>query len=147
VGVLSNLITTPVTLLIIYLFRKARLRTKRPSRITTALKTTNPEVAAKAENVIADANEQDKKKNKKKKGIPWWWRIVAWLLCVVLIAVSTVFVLFYGIQFGDEKARKWLSSILLSFVTGMLFTQPLKVLYYCQNFSNGLPEIDQTPLN
>ena len=30
-------------------------------------------------------------------------------------------------QFGDEKARKWLTSIVFSFISGLLFTQPIKV--------------------
>lgn len=34
----------------------------------------------------------------------------------------------YGISFGDEKTSKWLSSLLISFVSSVLVTQPLKVL-------------------
>ena len=33
-----------------------------------------------------------------------------------------------GIEFGDEKVRNWLISLIISFLTGILVTQPLKVI-------------------
>ena len=54
--------------------------------------------------------------------------MVAWILVVVSIVLSTLFTLFYGIQFGDEKARKWLTSMIISIFTSILITQPIKVI-------------------
>jgi hypothetical protein len=43
------------------------------------------------------------------------------------MAVSATFVIIKGIEFGDEKCGKWLSSLLISFLSSVLITQPLQV--------------------
>ena len=59
--------------------------------------------------------------------MPWWCRIVAWLLLWLSTACAVAFVNFYGISFKDETCRKWLFSMLVSVVTSVFFTQPIKV--------------------
>jgi len=69
-------------------------------------------------------------KNKKKKKsltFPWWFKIIAYALSFIFMAVSSAVVIFQGIEFGDEKCGKWLSSLVISFFTSVLLTQPLKV--------------------
>jgi hypothetical protein len=43
------------------------------------------------------------------------------------MSVSSAVVIFKGIEFGEEKCGKWLSSLIISFFTSVLLTQPLKV--------------------
>ena len=74
--------------------------------------------------------EKEKNKRKKKKApfsLPWWFRIVGWILLAATTLTSSAFVLFYGVQFGDEKTKKWITSLLISFITSIFLTQPLKV--------------------
>ena len=52
IGFMSSLITTPITLIVIFLFRRSRLRKKRPSRISEALKD---------KNTVLDLGTQDEK--------------------------------------------------------------------------------------
>ncbi len=53
--------------------------------------------------------------------------LVGWALLWVTVITSVVFVTFYGVTFGDEKCRKWLTSMFVSVFTSVLFTQPIKV--------------------
>jgi len=50
------------------------------------------------------------------------------MLLWITVGVCVAFVTFYGIMFQDEKCKKWITSMIVSFVTSVLFTQPIKVL-------------------
>ena len=67
-------------------------------------------------------------KKKKRLSLPWWCSIIAWILLWITVGVCVAFVTFYGIMFQDEKCKKWITSMIVSFVTSVLFTQPIKVL-------------------
>jgi hypothetical protein len=45
----------------------------------------------------------------------------------VLVGVSILFIIARGIEFGDLKTQKWLTSILTSFFSSVFLTQPSKV--------------------
>ncbi|RWS31890.1 polycystic kidney disease protein 1-like protein 2-like protein [Leptotrombidium deliense] len=151
VGFFSNLIVFPPTFLIVLLFRKSRLRVLRPSRIQEALKKQGVEIRKndrRASNKLSSTtslvtldgakesfsvsqNAKTKKqmaKKKKKFMFPWWCRYIAWALCILSMIVSVFFLWAYGIQFGDEKTRKWVTSLIVSFFASILVTQPVKVL-------------------
>ncbi|KAG7154293.1 Polycystic kidney disease protein 1-like 2-like 4, partial [Homarus americanus] len=68
-----------------------------------------------------------KLKRKKKLTLPWWCVIIAWVLCAISIAVAVFFLWAYGIQFGNEKATKWLTALISSIFSSVLFTQPVKI--------------------
>ena len=59
--------------------------------------------------------------------IPWWCKIIAYLLSFACMFVSIFFIVIKGIEFGDEKVRKWITSLLVSFLTSVLLTQPIQV--------------------
>ncbi|XP_023225224.1 uncharacterized protein LOC111626157 [Centruroides sculpturatus] len=163
VGVMANLIVFPPTFLMITLFRKSRLRKLRPSRITEALKKQNekykPAISLKRpgsgestmklvdddasiKEVHDFSNKSDKKKKKKKFLFPWWCRYVAWLICLASIFVSVFFLWAYGVQFGDEKTKKWVTSLLISFFTSILITQPIKVFLVAMILSSLFKSVD-----
>ncbi|XP_063601108.1 uncharacterized protein LOC134777199 [Penaeus indicus] len=64
---------------------------------------------------------------RKKFTLPWWMSLVAWLLVVACIATSCFFLLMYGVMFGNSKATKWVTSLIVSFFSSILFIQPLKI--------------------
>ena len=75
------------------------------------------------------SNQCDRQPAKKKRlSLPWWCSIIAWMLLWITVGVCVAFVTFYGIMFQDEKCKKWITSMIVSFVTSVLFTQPIKVL-------------------
>ena len=65
---------------------------------------------------------------KKRLSLPWWCSIIAWILLWITVGVCMAFVTFYGIMFQDEKCKKWITSMIISFLSSILFTQPIKVL-------------------
>jgi hypothetical protein len=69
----------------------------------------------------------EKKKQKKELKFPWWTKIIAYVLSFVFAAVCIFFIIMQGISFGDDKCTKWLTSIMVSFVTSILLTQPIQV--------------------
>ena len=50
-----------------------------------------------------------------------------------MAAVSIFFVIVKGIEFGDEQVQKWLSAILVSLLSSILLTQPIKVIQIHKN--------------
>jgi len=89
-------------------------------------------------NYIVDEETQEqeekevKENNKKKRELkfPWWCKIFAYLLSFAFAGVSLFFVIVKGIEFGDEIVQKWLTSLLISFFTSLLLTQPLQVTFF-----------------
>jgi hypothetical protein len=80
-----------------------------------------------------DAAEQQKKMCA--FSLPWWCVIIGWILLFITVTLSVTFVTFYGIQFQDVKCKKWLTSMLISFFTSVLLTQPIKVLLFALFFA------------
>ena len=58
---------------------------------------------------------------------PWWCVFIAYGLSVILAAVSLFFIIIRGIEFGDTKIQKWLTTLLSSFVSSVILVQPVKV--------------------
>ncbi|XP_042202967.1 polycystic kidney disease protein 1-like 2 [Homarus americanus] len=144
VGMVSNIIVFLPSVLIVFIFRKSRPRRLRKSRIELALSRTREKAQHLAteekkdleKNQLDQARTSDskgsskiieKKEKKKKFTLPWWFALVAWLLVVACIAVSCFFLLMYGVMFGNSKATKWITSLVISFFTSILFVEPLKV--------------------
>jgi hypothetical protein len=96
----------------------------------------------------------DKKVNSRKKFmLPWWFKIVAYGLSFTVCGVSLFFIIAKGIQFGDEKVGKWLTSFVSSILSSFLITQPIQVslltaLFVCifrkSNSDKNIFDSDQT---
>ncbi|GIX93742.1 polycystin-1 [Caerostris extrusa] len=165
VGVMANFIVFPPTFLMITLFRKSKLRNLRPSHITEAIKKQSKSIQEKLSTlsrpssahsgttlILDDISQEDEsrrenrfgaqKKKKKKFLFPWWCRIIAWILAVSSIVVSCFFLWAYGVQFGDEKTKKWITSLLISFFSSILVTQPIKVFLVAMFFSAIFKTVD-----
>lgn len=59
--------------------------------------------------------------------LPWWCLPLVWLLVITLALLTLAFILFYGIMFGDYRARLWLTTLLFAFTSSLLLMTPLKV--------------------
>ena len=58
---------------------------------------------------------------------PWWCVFIAYGLSAIVATVSIFFIVVRGIEFGDTKIRKWLTSLLSSFFASVILIQPIKV--------------------
>ena len=59
--------------------------------------------------------------------LPWWCIFFAYGLALAMVAVSILFIIARGIEFGDSKTQKWLVALFIGFFSSILITQPLKV--------------------
>ncbi|CAF1068198.1 unnamed protein product [Adineta steineri] len=74
---------------------------------------------------------QSIKSNKTKRSqlmFPWWCLFFAYSLSFILVLVSSFFIIVRGIQFGDLKTQKWLTSLLSGFFSSIFLIQPLKIV-------------------
>ena len=129
---MTNLIVFPPTFLLVQFFRRIKRRNTRISRIKQILKQTKSQnmslinVESRLKN---EKNTKETKKNKNELKFPWWFKIFAYFLSFSFATVSLFFVIVKGIEFGDERVQKWLTSLIISFFSSLLLTQPLQVSY------------------
>ena len=107
------------SLLLVQLFRRLEPRRQQQSPLRQALAKINPDCAR-------FGTPTDRKK--KKKTLPWWFIFIAYGLCLILVAVSILFIIARGIEFGDVKTGQWLASIISGFFSSIILTQPLKIV-------------------
>jgi hypothetical protein len=112
------------SLFLVELFRRSRERITRSRLVYVS---TQKYLTNNYENLKKNYYYENKKAFRKLL-LPWWCRIVAFFICIVLIAISIFFILIKGIEFGEIKAKKWLTSLLVSFLASVFITQPLKVV-------------------
>jgi phosphatidylglycerophosphate synthase len=74
-------------------------------------------------------------KTKSPMTFPWWCLFIAYGLSLLMIVISMFFIIVRGIEFGDSKTQKWLTSVLTGFFSSILLTQPIKVEFvFFSNF-------------
>uniref|UniRef100_A0A8C5L722 Polycystin family receptor for egg jelly n=1 Tax=Jaculus jaculus TaxID=51337 RepID=A0A8C5L722_JACJA len=77
--------------------------------------------------------------------LPWWCAYIAWFWVFAASAVSSFFIVFYGLTYGYDKSMEWLFASLCSFCQSVFLVQPCKImlwsgartnqLKYCKNLS------------
>ena len=124
VGIITNLIVFPPSLLLIQLFKRSKRRKTRLNKFKKLLEKFNPN-NTKFE--VKKQNMKIRKSSNIELKFPWWFKIIAYVLSFLVACVCQFFVVTKGIVFGDEKVKNWLSSVLISFLSSVLLTQPLQV--------------------
>jgi hypothetical protein len=71
---------------------------------------------------------KDNKNHKLGLTFPWWCIFLAYGISLILVGLSILFIIARGIEFGELKSQKWLTSILSGFFSSIFLTQPMKVL-------------------
>ncbi len=126
IGIITNLIVFPPTLLLVQLFRRSKRRRPRLAKIKTILNQNIIINDLKEIKSISPIGEKEKRPKKELK-FPWWCKIIAYILSFAFGAVSAFFVIVKGIEFGNEKVTKWLTSVIISFFSSVFLTQPIQV--------------------
>ncbi|XP_035210182.1 polycystic kidney disease protein 1-like 2 [Stegodyphus dumicola] len=143
VGIMSNLIIFPPSFLMVFFFRKSRARSLRPSHVNVALEnqyerwrknygtlnqTEETSKSQKKQQRKVDEEAQLRSPSKKKRFLlPWWCIYISWLLVVASVGCSIFFLWAYGLQFGNVRTTKWLTSLLICFISSILLTEPIKI--------------------
>lgn len=116
-------------MLLVELFRRSRRYVERKEKISQVLENAANQKFKWTKNPLALNKEVYIEKNKLQKRFrfPWWVKIIAFILSHSLMVVSGTFVIIKGIEFGDQTVGKWLTSLVVAFLSSALLTQPLKV--------------------
>lgn len=124
------------SLLIVQFFRRIRSR----QQISTLYQ-------IKSSTQMFASNYTVKKKFELK--FPWWCLFIAYCLSFLIIVVSIFFIIVRGIEFGDLKTQKWLTSIVTGFFSSIFLTQPIKIIClailiicFCRNSIDEKEEVD-----
>ncbi|CAF3596750.1 unnamed protein product [Rotaria sp. Silwood1] len=122
IGIIVELLSLVPTLLLIQLFRRTSSRRsfQQASPLREAL------YKLKQQPMPVESN-------KKKQSIcmfPWWFLFIIYGLSFLLAISSTFFIIARGIEFGDLKTQKWLTSLISGFFSSILLIQPLKVILF-----------------
>ncbi|UJR06650.1 hypothetical protein I4U23_010936 [Adineta vaga] len=120
IGVIVELFALIPSLLLVQLFRRLRPRQKQEPPIRQAL--------YKVKSLPQDSLDKKNEMIKSSFMFPWWCIFIAYGLCIIFVGLSILFIIARGIEFGDGKSQQWLASILSSFFSSVLLTQPLKII-------------------
>jgi len=112
IGVQSGLIVAPVNILIVFLFKSSKVRSKKGDKYKYI--------------------DQGQQLIDQVRGagcmLPPFCVYLAWFLCFVTTLTAAIFTLFYSLMWGKEVAEQWLSSILISNGLDIFVIQPTKVM-------------------
>lgn len=129
IGIVTNLITFPPTLLLVYLFRNSRQKTTSLRKLEKKISKNNKNKELKFDDLNQDKITKSEPKNKKKTpGLPWWCKIIAYILSAIFMILCIFFIIIQGINLGDEKVKKWLTSFITSILSSIFLTQPIKIV-------------------
>jgi polycystin 1L2 len=127
IGVITNLIIFPPSLLLVQLFRRTKRKIPRINKLKKILNETKLSSIDEEASDFIKSKDTGLKKKKREFKFPWWFKIIAYILSFSFAGVSLFFVVIKGIEFGQDKVTKWLSSLIISFLSSVLLTQPLQV--------------------
>ena len=112
IGVQSGLIIAPVNILIVFLFKSSKPKSKKGSKYAET------DYCQQLLDQVRDAGCT----------LPHFCVYFAWFLCFVTTLTAAAFTLFYSLMWGKEVAEQWLSSILISNGQDIFVVQPTKVM-------------------
>ena len=102
IGVMSELLALIPSLLIVQFFRRIRSR--------------------------QHISSLEKTKKNSRLTFPWWCLFLVYALSFLIVGIAIFFIIVRGIELGDLKTQKWLTSIISAFFSSIFCTQPIKIL-------------------
>jgi hypothetical protein len=122
-GIVSELLSFLASLLLVQLFRRTRQRNPSQQKVSPIYEGM---METKGNTIL---NISQNKQKRPKLTFPWWCIFLAYILSILLVGLSILFIIARGIELGDLKTQKWLTSVVIGFFSSMCFTQPLKVYH------------------
>ncbi|CAF1313923.1 unnamed protein product [Adineta ricciae] len=120
IGVIVELLTFLPSIFLVQFFR--RIEPKRLQQQLSPLRQAIYKI--RPDNTIVESN----RKKRSRMTFPWWCLFIAYALSFIIVAVSMFFVIVRGIEFGDVKTQKWLTSLLTGFLSSIVLIQPAKII-------------------
>lgn len=116
VSIFGSLTVFPINLIVVQLFRKSRPKHIGPEDCT---EDQQKKAMSHKQKILAFL--------KQKYWFPHWVTYIAWALTILTNLAACFFIILYALDWGEERANKWLSSLLLSTIQSVFFVQPIKV--------------------
>ena len=119
VGIISDLLLFISSLFLVRRIRRHRslFRSSSILQVVSQLRPTE----------VLTTSHIERRNKKSAKSFPWWCLFIAYDLSFLMIIVSILLILRNDIKFGDVKVQKWLGLLIISFISSVLLTQPIKV--------------------
>jgi hypothetical protein len=115
--VIVELLAFVPSLFLVQFFRRIQPRRSRQQQISPLRQ------------VVCQIKQQPIETKKKRRQLifPWWCLFLAYVFSFILTIVVIFFIIVRGIEFGDLKTQKWLTSLISGFFSSILLVQPIKV--------------------
>jgi hypothetical protein len=127
IGSLSTLLSVPLILLIVTLFKYVRPLSLRRNRIVETLQASSSSLPAERTPPAGKEDQTTAKAKKRRFQLPAICLPLAWLLCLAVMGLSMFLVWAYGISWGNDRVHQWLTSLLVSCCVSLLILEPAKV--------------------
>ena len=79
---------------------------------------------------VIETRKPGRKTTNARRTLPWWWIFIAYIISFLFVGIAAFATIARSIELGDVKTQKWLASILTSFLSSVLLTEPMKVICF-----------------
>ncbi|XP_063446785.1 polycystin-1-like protein 2 [Mytilus trossulus] len=147
IALISALISTPTTVLVIFMFSKSMHRKSNTGDSSRRYRV--PILDVWLDRVMADSHKLEKALVSKGLFItestifPYWFQYIAWILALAGVASCSFFLTLYSIEWGKHKSQKWLAQFSLSFFSSICLLDPLKVTIMSAIFAMFVNQINK----
>ncbi|CAF1470524.1 unnamed protein product [Adineta ricciae] len=139
IGVIVEILVFIPSLLLVQMFRRIQPRRNQQQEASSLRQT----LYRIKQFVVPDTAAPMETKKKSKLMFPWWCLFIAYGLSFLLSVVAIFFIIVRGIEFGDLKTQKWLTSLLSGFFSSVLLIEPVKILSLAVIFACFIRKPDQ----
>lgn len=129
IGFLSNLVVFPPLILMVLAFKKSKAFKKRKNRVDRGVELALEKERFRPAEEGGEIREETEFDMRNNLGWPPFVRAIGWILCLACIGGGAFLVVSYGLSFGNDLTYQWVTSMLVSFFSSMIITQPIKVNY------------------
>ncbi|XP_063447140.1 polycystin-1-like protein 2 [Mytilus trossulus] len=130
ISIVSAIIAAPPILLVSYMFRSSKPRSRNEKKTLTNTKD-NSEMTLKSGEEDNNADVTDDSEF----SLPFWCRYVAWGIVTLAVFTSGFFLILYSMEWGKTKSEEWLLCFFMSFIESILLVDPLKIIMISVIFS------------
>lgn len=135
ISLMSTLISTPTTILVVSLFKKAKARVIDHDVKDSSLKYSMPVINNFMDKLLKESKELER--TLVAKGVisndgtilPYWTSYIGWFLAIAGSITSAFFIMLFSMEWGKTKTEMWLAQFFLAFFESACILDPLKVRF------------------
>lgn len=149
ISLMSTLISTPTTILVVSLFKKAKPRVIDHDVKDSSLKYSMPVINSFMDKLLKESKELER--TLVAKGVisndgtilPYWASYLGWFLAIAGSITSAFFIMLFSMEWGKTKTEMWLAQFFLAFFESACILDPLKVVMMAAVFALIFSQTDR----